>query len=190
MVNEAKQILAIFGGSFDPPHKGHQKIVERAVSELNIDKLLVVPAYLNPFKHSSSFLPEQRLKLCHTLFDNIEKVCVSDYEICEGKSVRTSQSIRHFNLKYNVKYLIIGSDNLEFLTTWHEFTWLNENITWIIATRDGYELRTDMLNSWLILTINEEANSTDIRKHKKLNYIDKKIEQSVKKTLKGINNDN
>ncbi|HHE07967.1 MAG TPA: ribosome silencing factor RsfS, partial [Chlorobaculum parvum] len=42
--------VAIFGGSFDPPHMGHQGIVQRAVEVLDIDKLIVLPAFLNPFK--------------------------------------------------------------------------------------------------------------------------------------------
>ena len=53
MVNQSKPTVAIFGGSFDPPHKGHQRIVEKATEVLDIDKLIVVPAYLNPFKTSS-----------------------------------------------------------------------------------------------------------------------------------------
>jgi nicotinate-nucleotide adenylyltransferase len=45
--------VAIFGGSFDPPHKGHQNIVQRALETLEIDKLIILPAYLNPFKQNS-----------------------------------------------------------------------------------------------------------------------------------------
>ena len=53
MVKNDKQVVAMFGGSFDPPHLGHQRIVEKAIKSLEIDILLVVPAYLNPFKISS-----------------------------------------------------------------------------------------------------------------------------------------
>ncbi len=178
-------MVAIFGGSFDPPHKAHQRIVEKALASLDIDKLIVVPAYLNPFKTSSLASAKQRLAWCHTLFDEIPNVIVDDYEIQEGKSTRTSQSVKHFNKTYDVKYLIIGSDNLSTLTKWHEFNWLNKTIQWVIFTREGHEVQTDELLSWEIIPLNESVSSTKIREKQTIEHIDKKIEKSVKQILKG-----
>jgi len=185
LVNQPKPTVAIFGGSFDPPHMGHQQIVEKAMQNLDIDKLLVVPAYLNPFKTSSLADAEQRLIWCHTLFDEIPNVIVDDYEIKQGKSTTTSQSVKHFNIDYDVKYLIIGSDNLSTLTKWHEFEWLNSHIIWVIITRENHEIRTDMLREWKVLVLDAPVSSTDIRDEKDLTYVDKKIKESVKKVLKG-----
>ncbi len=185
MVNHQKPTIAIFGGSFDPPHKGHQLIVEKAIEKLEIDQLFVVPAYLNPFKSSSLADASTRLAWCHTLFDPIEHVKVDDYEIKEGKSTVTSQSVKHFNQRYHVKYLIIGSDNLSTLTKWHEFEWLNETVTWVIATRDDHHLDTGALNQWELLPIEAPMSSTQIREEKDLQYIDEKIRGSVKHILEG-----
>ncbi len=185
MVNHQKPTIAIFGGSFDPPHKGHQLIVEKAIANLQIDKLFVVPAYLNPFKTSTLADAPTRLSWCHTLFDSIERVKVDDYEIKEGKSTVTSQSVKHFNQTYNVKYLIIGSDNLSTLTKWHAFEWLNETVTWVIATRDNHHLDTDELNKWELLPIEAPMSSTQIREEKDLQFIDEKIRTSVKHILEG-----
>lgn len=185
MVNHQKPTIAIFGGSFDPPHKGHQLIVEQAIENLQIDKLLVVPAYLNPFKSSTLADASTRLSWCHTLFDSIDRVEVVDYEIKEGKSTVTSQSVKHFNQAYNVKYLIIGSDNLSTLTKWHAFEWLNETVTWVIVTRDNHHLDTDELNTWVLLPIEAPMSSTQIREEKDLQFIDEKIRASVKHILEG-----
>jgi nicotinate-nucleotide adenylyltransferase len=185
LVKEGKQTVAVFGGSFDPPHLGHQHIVEEAVKDLDIDTLLVVPAYLNPFKTSSLASAEQRLAWCHTLFDDIPHVIVDDYEIKEGKSTTTAQSIRHFNTSYHVKYLIIGSDNLSTLTKWHDFEWLNTHIIWVIATREDHPLKTDSLREWKVLPVDAMISSTEIRAEKTLQHVDKKIKRSVKETLKG-----
>ena len=92
MVNQSKPTVAIFGGSFDPPHKWHQLIVERAIEELDIDKLIVVPAFLNPFKTSSLANAQQRLEWSHLLFDEIPNVIVDDYEIKEKKIQSTQVS--------------------------------------------------------------------------------------------------
>jgi nicotinate-nucleotide adenylyltransferase len=185
LVNHKKPTIAIFGGSFDPPHKGHQLIVEKAIENLQIDKLFVVPAYLNPFKTSSLADASTRLSWCHTLFDSIDRVNVDDYEIKEGKSTVTSQSVKHFNQTYDVKYLIIGSDNLSTLTKWHAFEWLNETVTWVIATRDNHHLDTDGLNQWELLPIEAPMSSTQIREEKDLQFIDEKIRTSVKHILEG-----
>ncbi len=186
MIKEGKRVVAVFGGSFDPPHLGHQRIAQKAVKSLDIDKLLVVPAYLNPFKTSSLACAAQRLSWCHTLFDTISNVIVDDYEIQEGKSTTTSQSIKHFNTLYDVKYLIIGSDNLSTLTKWHNFEWLNAHIIWVIVTRDKYPLTLDNLREWKIMTLDAPMSSAHIRDTKDLQYVDKKIQHSVKEIL--INN--
>ena len=187
MVNQSKPIVAIFGGSFDPPHIGHQHIVESAIKNLEIDHLLVVPAYLNPFKSFSLASVSQRLAWCHTLFDDFEKVIVSDYEINEGKSTTTEQTVKHFNTVYDVKYLIIGSDNLSTLTKWHHFSWLNETIIWVIITREGYPLNVDSLRNWEIVNVDAPMSSTQIRNKKDLHYVDKKIQKSVQIVLEGNN---
>jgi nicotinate-nucleotide adenylyltransferase len=183
LVNQSKPTVAIFGGSFDPPHKGHQLIVEKAIEALDIDKLIVVPAYLNPFKTSSLANAEQRLKWSHLLFDEIPNVIVDDYEIKEGKSTTTEQSVKHFNITYDVKYLIIGSDNLSTLTKWHEFEWLNTHVSWVIVTREGHPLNVDEIKRYKTITLAAEASSTDIRDYKDLHYVDKKIKKSVKEIL-------
>jgi len=187
LVNQPKPTVAIFGGSFDPPHIGHQHIVESALKNLEIDHLLVVPAYLNPFKRFSIASATQRLAWCHTLFDDFEKVIVSDYEINEGKSTTTEQTVKHFNTVYDVKYLIIGSDNLSTLTKWHHFSWLNETITWVIMTREGYPLVVDGLRNWEVLKVDAPMSSTQIRNKEDLHYVDNKIKKSVQNVLQGNN---
>lgn len=184
MVKQGKQVAAVFGGSFDPPHMGHQRIVESALENLEIDTLLVVPAYLNPFKSSSLASASQRLTWCHTLFDDIEGVVVDDYEIEQGKSTPTSQSIKYFNTLYNVKYLIVGSDNLSTLTKWHQFEWLNDNVIWVVATRDEEALNLDALKEWRLIHIDVPVSSTAIRETKDMRYIDKRIQSSVRAVVK------
>jgi nicotinate-nucleotide adenylyltransferase len=185
LVNQSKPIVAIFGGSFDPPHLGHQQIVQLASESLEIDKLLVVPAYLNPFKTSSLASAKQRLIWCHMLFDTEPKVEVVAYEIREEKSTTTSQTVKHFNIAYDVKYLIIGADNLHSLTKWHQFEWLNSHITWVIITRDNTPLSFKHLKNYKLLMLDTPISSSQIREEKTLHYVDKKIKKSVQKVLEG-----
>ena len=177
----------MFGGSFDPPHYGHQQIVDTAIETLDIDFLLVVPAYLNPFKHASLASPRQRLRWCEILFQGKDNVLVESYEIRQNKSTTTSQSVKHFNIAYEVKYLIIGSDNLASITHWANFQWLNETIEWVIVTREGYPLQTNALRAWRVLAVDLAISSSQIRDNKALHYIDKTIKKSVQNVLQGQN---
>lgn len=180
---EARESIAIFGGSFDPPHRAHQLIVSKALESLNVDRLFIVPAYLNPFKKNSLAPAEVRLQWCKTLFDPLEKVSVSDFEIAQGKSIFTSDTVKHFQKAYDVKYLIIGADNLDSLTKWHEYEWLNAQVTWVIATRKKSGLQTDMLREWIKIELDEEISSTHIRHTKELDGVDSRIVNSVNQVL-------
>jgi len=175
--------VAIFGGSFDPPHRGHQGIVQKAVETLDIDKLIVLPAFLNPFKQSTLASAEQRASWCHMLFDTTEGVEVSDYEIRAGHPVYTSESLRHFQKQYDVRYLIIGADNLASITQWHDFTWINSVITWVIAQRGAEPIDPEVLREWIPLRIDIPASSTTVREKGHLDMIDARIREEVRTLL-------
>jgi len=187
LVNKAKPSVAIFGGSFDPPHLAHQEIVTEAIKSLDIEKLLIIPAYLNPFKSSSLAPASKRLEWCQTLFKDIDKVIVEEYEIQQNKSTYTSQTVKHFNKTYDVKYLIIGSDNVPTLTQWKHFEWLNENIIWVIFARGDDDLDLSLLREWKMMTLDIPVSSTQIRESQILDYVDNKIKKSVQDVLQGQN---
>lgn len=42
--------IGIFGGSFDPIHLGHTRIINEAIISLQLDKMLIVPTKHNPWK--------------------------------------------------------------------------------------------------------------------------------------------
>jgi nicotinate-nucleotide adenylyltransferase len=176
--------VALFGGSFDPPHKGHQSIVNRALESLDIERLIIIPAFLNPFKTTSLASARQRLDWCRELFGNDPSIVVSDYEISQGRPVYTSESLRHFQTLYDVKYLIIGADNLPTIDKWHAFEWLDSQIIWAVATRDGHEVDCSRLRVCEILDIDIDISSTHIRRHGDLSGVDETIAHTVASTIK------
>ncbi len=176
--------IAIFGGSFDPPHKGHQAIVDRALELLDIDKIIIVPTFLNPFKSSSLASPKERLEWCSRLFGNLHNVEVSDYEIILGRATYTSETLSYFQQKYSVEYLIIGADNLESIRKWHLFEEINQEIIWVVATRSRCDIDTSMLREYIILDVAVDVSSTDIRECNDLRHIDRRIAYEVSLIIK------
>ncbi len=175
--------VAIFGGSFDPPHKGHQYIVKRALKILDIDQLVVVPAFLNPFKRSTLASPVQRLAWCHKIFDSVDAVEVDESEITAGKAVYTSDTLAHLSKRYTVEYLIVGADNLTSIAKWHNFAWIDERVIWVVATRVGYDTDRSMLRHSIPLEVDIPISSTHIRESVDLEMIDEQIKDEVEKLL-------
>ena len=92
--------IALFGGSFDPPHAGHDAAVKAILSSLKPDLLIIMPSFLNPFKKSFSAPPQLRLRWCRALWSDAPHVEVSDYEISQNVPVPTIQSVKFLIEKY------------------------------------------------------------------------------------------
>ena len=55
MVRSDSNKIGIFGGSFDPPHKGHLEISKIAIERLSLNKLYWCVTEKNPFKNKTLF---------------------------------------------------------------------------------------------------------------------------------------
>ena len=178
--------IAIFGGSFDPPHIGHESIAYKVLDHLNmdIDKLIIVPTYLNPFKNEFHLNPLDRFELLNNLFDN-DKIEVSKFEINQNKAVPSVETISHFKRTYTPQniYLIIGADNLKSLHKWHNFEKLTKLVKFIIISRDGYEVKDDIIQ-FINIKMDIKISSTVLREKFDLKYIPIKIQQKVKQLWK------
>ena len=163
MFKERLERVALFGGSFDPPHFGHKAVVEEALNVLDIDRIIVVPTFLNPFKNLSYLSAKERLHLSKQMFKEFRNVLVDAYEVKEEKPTPTAQTLKYFQKRYDVGYIIIGADNLNSIDTWYNFEWLNQNITWAVASRAGYTLTSNKLRAFKLLEVDADISSTEIR---------------------------
>ncbi|MDX1387021.1 MAG: nicotinate-nicotinamide nucleotide adenylyltransferase [bacterium] len=60
--------IALFGGSFDPPHRAHVQVVQYLLDSGQFDQIWIVPSKTNPFKDSSSNF-SLRCKMCSLAFE-------------------------------------------------------------------------------------------------------------------------
>lgn len=172
--------IAIFGGSFDPPHIGHQTIVKKALKKLDIDLLIIVPAYLNPLKIQSFLDAKTRFKLLKKLFKNKEKVEVCPFEIEKERPVYSIETIKFILDKYkpNKLYLIIGADNYKAFHLWNSYQEIQELVTLVVVTRDG--IKYDKSDKVKRLKVDIKISSTELRNTFNLDYIPKKIRKKIK----------
>ncbi len=131
--------IGIFGGTFNPPHKGHKRMALEMMKAANLDRILIIPTYTPPHKTAPDLAStEDRLKMCELLYSE-DCFTVSDIEIKrEGKSY-TVDTVSELKKLYSDDelFLIIGSD---MLLTFHEWRKPEEILTMVtlcVATREN-----------------------------------------------------
>lgn len=204
-----KERVGIFGGSFDPPHRAHVKLVLEAQKEFSLDHLFIVPSKYPPGK--TPVAPyEKRLEWCRTLFGSLPKIEVSELEANSSQTVFGKQIFSHLGLKYPSAqyYWILGEDQLDQLPYWNEVDSYGSELIWIALPRDGSLKRRGLMSRRLSQSsvaylwtsskpmvdvsshrIREalQANLTKASKSNELEWIPKEIRTNVIETyqLKG-----
>lgn len=186
--------IGMFGGSFNPIHNGHIQLIKGIISELALDKLLVVPSFLPPHKSvKSPVSPEDRIAMCRLCISDIIGAEVCDIEIKRGGKSYTYETLQELKSSYPTDdlFLIMGADMFLSIETWK-----NPEIIFKLAVicgvpRKGAGGRQELLNrepflksfgaDTRVLNLSlPEISSTEIREAvKKGQPIDKYVPKCV-----------
>jgi len=112
-------VVAIFGGSFNPPHVGHLLAATYVLACTPVDRVVVVPTYRHPFQKPLAPF-DDRLAMCRHAFAGMANVEVSDVEKMLGGESLTVRTLEHFasvHPHWRMR-LVIGADVLNELPTW------------------------------------------------------------------------
>ena len=125
--------IGIYGGSFNPVHFGHVNVARKAIEDLGLDRLLVVPANVSPFKTDEKRvpLPWDRLELVKAAFAGVEKAEVDEREIGRGGvsyAIDTVREIAAENPGAEL-FFVIGEDSVEGLERWKDIDELRRLVT-------------------------------------------------------------
>lgn len=170
--------IAVFGGTFNPIHNEHIKLIKHLSSLEFIDKVLVIPTHIPPHK-TVGYLAgdEDRLAMCRLAVMELERVEVSDFEIKrQGKSYTfyTVEALKE-SYPHDNFFVVCGGDMAITLDTWHRFDELKKICTFLVVDRPGtdkFELR-EYISSLIkegakieyTLCDTEDVSSTAIRKN-------------------------
>lgn len=137
--------IGIFGGSFDPVHNDHVGIVKEFKKVVGLDKVIVVPTYLSPFKGGHATDGAHRKKMLHLAFKNLPYVLISDYELSREQKSYTYITVEHFKSLYpnDELYLLIGLDSLVTFLNWKNPQSILSCCTLCVAGREGYDLKNE-----------------------------------------------
>lgn len=171
---------AIFGGSFDPVHKGHVSLVSELKKALELDEIIVMPTGISPFKKDMERRPASgadRLEMCRLAFADMPFATVSDYEVSRIGVSYTFDTVRHFRSLYpNDKlFWLVGGDMLKSFDRWKNWQEILSMCTLAAVSRqkcgsdrDELEKKAAELRKYGEVLFAEtkplEISSTEIRK--------------------------
>jgi len=177
--------VALFGGSFDPPHIGHIAIVDKLLSAEDISHVVVMPTYLNPLKKCFFAPATTRLKWLQTIFKNRCGVEVSDWEVKQNKKVPTIQTARMLLKSYDKVFVVIGADNFATLNRWQNYMELHNIVEFIVVTRDTIVLPKKLRTIPLAVAVSSTALRKQLQKEHLPKEVANEIEMLYKKEKNG-----
>ena len=171
--------LGIFGGTFDPPHVGHLLAASDAIEHLGLDRLVLVPAAVQPLKAGRDTAPgADRLAMVRLTVDRDPRLDADSVELDREGLSYTVDTLREFSRRYPSaeRYFLVGADVLASFAQWREPETVLELATLAVLTRRSDALDagvrepvTDSLDaalarrSTVVPTRRIDVSSTEIR---------------------------
>ena len=144
MSKSKSQFIGIFGGTFDPVHKGHTEIIKNLFELIPLNKVIVIPNGKAPHK-KVSVNSKERLKMVSSAFQDIDKVVIDDREIKKNDpsyAISTLKELLEEN-EDNSLVWIMGSDAFSEIDSWYQWQDFVEMVNIIVMVRPNHEISMD-----------------------------------------------
>ncbi|NDA79926.1 MAG: nicotinate (nicotinamide) nucleotide adenylyltransferase [Actinobacteria bacterium] len=136
--------IALFGGTFDPIHRGHLHLAAEVIAEKIVKKVIFIPAGA-PWQKGATLVgsPLERARLVSQSIAGNSHFEISMREIERSGPTYTIDSVREFIAEQPAEefVLLLGSDAFNGITTWREHEELIRLINMVVAIRPGVELK-------------------------------------------------
>lgn len=126
--------IALFGGSFDPPHQGHLLVADTLVAQNYVDQVWFIPCADHPF-HKVLSPAQHRLAMLSLIPD----VLIKTYELDKAGPSYSIETLEHF-AKLHPEHTfswVMGSDQVATFSDWHRFEEILAHFSVIVYPRQG-----------------------------------------------------
>lgn len=131
----------IMGGTFNPIHLAHLYIAYEAKEQLNLDKVIFIPAGNPPHKKNNGIIDaEYRYNMVKKAIEGYEDFIISDYEVNKNGYSYTYETLKYLKNKYydTEIFFISGGDSLIDIEKWREPEQVLKNCTFVAFNRGVY----------------------------------------------------
>ncbi|MES0372097.1 MAG: nicotinate (nicotinamide) nucleotide adenylyltransferase [Mariprofundaceae bacterium] len=149
--------IGLFGGSFDPPHLGHEALVRAALDQLKLDQVWVVPAgqpvHRNLSGHASA---ELRMAWAQEMFSDSPNICVKDWEVSQSEPVAAIDTLKQFRdiCPDTVPVWLCGADSFATMEQWVDYPKHQKACNVAVFSRTG-ERAVKELSNWECLSLEQ-----------------------------------
>jgi len=181
-----KEKIGIFGGSFNPLHKGHIKMANLAIEKLKLDRLYIIPVGNPCHKATKNFVDGiHRINMIKLAFQNNPKAYPCDLEIKSERLSYTYETLLEIKSKHPnaIIYTIIGEDSAEYLHKWRNYDKMKELCEFVYFKRKGYKSHPlDLLHiDAPLFNVSSTMIREKISKNKPLGeYLTPEVEEYIK----------
>ena len=136
--------LIFFGGSFNPPHRGHYEIIKKCSKQCH--QFIIMPTLYSPLKNKISLLsPYHILQMLELLIQDIDSTIeIDEYDFSRPGPTHTVDTIQHIQQKYPESSIsmIVGADQLMNFQQWKEYNKIIASIHIIGFNRENSNFTT------------------------------------------------
>jgi len=146
--NGSRMKVALFGGSFDPPHRGHAAVARAAAESFQLDAVLFTPTGRQPMKpHGASANYVDRMTMASLMCSQDTRFQLSglDAPLPEHRLNYTVDTLEQLRTAYPLStqlFAIVGADSFLELPRWHRAQCLPALAEWIVVSRPGFSLQS------------------------------------------------
>ena len=157
----------IFGGSFNPIHKGHISLAQQLRKRAGLDEVWLMVSPENPLKQSADLLDDNlRMKMAHMALEGVEGIVASDYEMHLPKPSYTWNTLQKLSKDYPDRefVLLMGGDNWALFDRWYHHEDILTNYQIVVYPRKDTEVPDPFVSSVRIIEAELlDISSTEIR---------------------------
>ena len=169
--------IALFGGTFDPIHRGHLAIAAAAANAFQLDTILFAPAGRQPLKPAGTPTPfADRLAMTALACREDARFAVSELDAphldgTPNYTLHTIAALRQ-HVPAATLFVLVGADSFLGLRRWHQPDRLLESAEWIVVSRPGFSLEhlselhlspTESARVHLLDSVHEDVSATELR---------------------------
>lgn len=175
-----KNIIAVFGGAFNPPTNAHINLAKQIIEKYSVKKIIFVPVSTK-YNKDGLATDKNRFEMLKKICKKNDKMQVSSIELDTPRQLYTIETLKILQQQNpeDEIYFILGTDNLKELETWHNVQELISTYKILVLKRNNDSVK-DIIENASILKSNKHS-FIELKEIKEINLSSSQIREKIQK---------